>query len=191
MKWLIDPDSPFYKIMNFFADMVMWGFLYFLCAWPIFTIGAANCAIYSITKKINADEKAGIKDFINAFKKNFLSNTFIWLAILFLITTITFLLYVNMYLFLPIAFFCVLEIIFFFVYFFPLTSKNKFPLAKSIKLSFLLAHKHLFTTVLCAAILAITLITCFFYPPLFLICAGVYNFLTCNLLEKIFAKYNL
>ena len=191
MKWLIDTDSPFYNLMNFFADIIIFGFLFFICSLPIFTIGTANCAIYYVVKKRIADEKATIKDFFIAFKKNFLPSTLIWIVMVILITLIIYLSYINIYLFLPISIFCILEIMFTFTYFFPITTKNKFSTKKSIKLSLILAHKHLATTFLCTLILIITVITCFFYLPLFLISGGVYNFLTCNLIEKIFSKYNL
>lgn len=189
MKWLIDTDSPFYNIMNFFADVIIFALVFFLCSLPIFTIGAANCAMYYCAQKRIFEEKASLRDFFDAFRKNFIIATliWIWILIIFFALLIIWINFSQVYVLVPILIFLLLELIFTCIYIFPIINRN----CKSIKLSLIIAHKHLPTTLLCTIIAVIIMITCAFYPLLILISGGLYNFLTAYFIEKIFRNYKI
>ena len=191
MKWLVDPDSPFYNLINFFADMIILSLLCFLFSLPLITIGAAHTATYYIAKNRIADKKANIKDFFMAFIKNFIPATLIWICILIIASTI-FIFYLNfceIYFLSPIIFFVCLELIFFCIYIFPvIATKKENKIINLVKLSFFLAHKYIFTTFLCLLLAIILFITCLFYPPLFLISNGLYNCFVCKKISKILAQ---
>ena len=187
MKWLVDPDSPFYNLINFFADIIIFSFLCFLFSLPLITIGTAHTATYYIAKNRIADKKANIKDFFMAFIKNFIPATLIWICILVisLALIIFYLNFSHVYFLLPIIFFVCLELIFFCIYIFPvIATKKENKIINLVKLSFFLAHKYIFTTFLCLLLAIILFITCFFYPPLFLISNGLYNFFVCRKISQ-------
>lgn len=64
-------DSGFYKFMSRLFDMLKLNGMWLLCSLPIFTIGAATTAAYSITLKMVDDEEGYIAGpFLRAFKEN-------------------------------------------------------------------------------------------------------------------------
>jgi len=64
-------DSPIYRFLTRFWDMVKLNFLWLICSLPIVTMGAATVAAYSVTLKM-VDENEGYiaKAFFKAFKEN-------------------------------------------------------------------------------------------------------------------------
>lgn len=79
----MNPDN---KIMNFLSklgDMFILNILYLVCCIPIITIGAATTALYYNTLKLAENREAYVwKDFLKAFRENFLQATLIWLMML-------------------------------------------------------------------------------------------------------------
>lgn len=64
-------ESPLYRFLTRFWDMIKLNFFWLLFSLPIITIGAATVAAYSVTLKM-VDENEGyiVRDFIKAFKEN-------------------------------------------------------------------------------------------------------------------------
>ena len=189
MKWLVDPDSAFYSFINFFADVVILSLFCFLLSIPIITIGAAHTAMCCAVAYRVQDKKTGIKEFLRAFIKNFVPATLIWMCVsagvLFIFSLC--LLLSDISFLLPVIFFLVLELIFLCIYIFPVIAtqtKKESNMIDIIKLSFFLAHKNLLTTLFCSFLATILLTTCFFYPLLFLIVDGLYNFLAYRFITK-------
>lgn len=76
-------DSKFGRIFTKFFDGCYLNLLWFICSIPIFTIGAANAALWSVTLKIARDEENSItRMFFRAFKENFRQGTVLWLILL-------------------------------------------------------------------------------------------------------------
>lgn len=64
-------DSPLYKFMDRFFDMVKLNFLWLLCSIPIVTMGAATTAAFHVALKMIDNEEGYItKDFMKSFKQN-------------------------------------------------------------------------------------------------------------------------
>lgn len=82
MKRLFSYDSPLITFLNAVADVIFVNLLYVVCCLPIFTIGAAHTALYTVAIKWCEKENAGVKEFLTAFGKNFKTSVPLWLTIL-------------------------------------------------------------------------------------------------------------
>ena len=68
------------RIVDKFGDLFLLNILFFFSCIPIFTIGAAFTALYTVTNKMVKDEEGPVKEeFFKAFKANFKQSTIIWL----------------------------------------------------------------------------------------------------------------
>lgn len=76
-------ESKFSRIMQHLAESCMLNIMWFICSIPIFTIGAATTALYTVTIAI-AENREGdiIQQFVRAFKSNFKQATVLWLILL-------------------------------------------------------------------------------------------------------------
>ena len=73
-------NSGFSKFVNRLLDVLFLNLLWILFSMPIFTIGAATCAAFSVTLKMVDDEEGYVgKMFIKAFKENFKQASLMWL----------------------------------------------------------------------------------------------------------------
>ena len=80
MRKFFSDSNPIIRGLAKLADLMWLNFLYILISIPIFTIGAATAALYSVTMKVVADEESYItKDFFKAFKNNFKQATILWI----------------------------------------------------------------------------------------------------------------
>ena len=72
-----------YRIINKLVDLLVLNVVYILTCIPIFTIGAANTALYCVTLKMSKNEEGYIvKQYWKALKSNFKKSTIIWLFFL-------------------------------------------------------------------------------------------------------------
>ncbi len=82
-----EPPVPQTKVQRFFGKFDIFGDLFFLniifvvsCI-PVFTIGAAFTALYTVTNKMVMGKEGPVKDeYIKAFKENFKQATSIWIV---------------------------------------------------------------------------------------------------------------
>ncbi|MCH5281455.1 MAG: YesL family protein [Lachnospiraceae bacterium] len=80
MRKFFSDSNPIIRGLTKLADLMWLNFLYILTSIPIFTIGAATAALYSVTMKVVADEESYItKDYFKAFISNFKQATVIWI----------------------------------------------------------------------------------------------------------------
>lgn len=83
MQTLFSPDSKFMRGMSRFADLVILNVLFLLTSLPIFTIGAAYTALYTVCFRFGTDRDAGIfRSYFRAFRDNFKQSTLLWLFFL-------------------------------------------------------------------------------------------------------------
>lgn len=72
-------DSPLYRFLCKFLDVLKLNFLWLLFSLPIVTIGASTVAAMSVALKMTDDEEGYIgKGFIKAFKENWKQATVLW-----------------------------------------------------------------------------------------------------------------
>lgn len=79
-------DNAFFRFMGRLTDLVWLNILTLICCIPVFTAGAAICAMYTVNVRLAMGEGGTItKGFFVAFKENFKNATVVWLpSIIFL-----------------------------------------------------------------------------------------------------------
>lgn len=83
MQALFSPDSRFMRIMSRVADLVLLNLCYLLTCVPLFTIGAASAALYTVCFRFGTEEEKGvIRSYFRAFRENFKRGTGVWLIVL-------------------------------------------------------------------------------------------------------------
>lgn len=76
-------DSTFSQVILRLAKSCYLNLLWLLCSLPVFTIGAATAALYSITLKLVEDDGGQTTQrFFRAFRENFRQATSLWLIVL-------------------------------------------------------------------------------------------------------------
>lgn len=86
MGKFFDMDSPFIRVLNRLADLMIMNFLMIICCIPIITVGAAYTAMHYVFLKIVRDEEGYlIRGFFKSFKANFKQATLIWLMMLLVV----------------------------------------------------------------------------------------------------------
>ena len=80
---LFSPDSKFMQAMSRIADLVIINVMYVICCLPVFTIGAATTALYTVCSKMVYNDDAKLyRTFFRSFKENFGQSTVLWLIYL-------------------------------------------------------------------------------------------------------------
>lgn len=73
-------DSPLYRFLMKFLDVLKLNFCWLLFSLPIVTIGASTVAAMSVALKMTDDEEGYIgRSFVKAFKENWKQGTLLWL----------------------------------------------------------------------------------------------------------------
>lgn len=90
----LSPDSKFMQAVSRFADIVVLNLLFLLTSLPIFTVGAAGAAMYTLTfRMLRGREEPIVKSYFRAFRANFRQGTALWL--LFLLAAVPALVYLD------------------------------------------------------------------------------------------------
>lgn len=83
MRFLFDLDSPILQIISRICDMVILNVVFLLTCIPIFTIGAANTALYDVVFRMDTDREGKLlATYFHSFRENFRQSTLLWLALL-------------------------------------------------------------------------------------------------------------
>lgn len=196
-------DNPVWRFIGKFWDILMVNILWMICSIPIFTIGASTTAMYYVTLKLVRDEDGyTFRSFFKSFKENFKQATIIWL--IFLAAGIV--LGVDIMFFrsgmgaglsetvrlVMTAVFGALCIVWFIVmlYVFPVLSRFYNSVRRTILSAFVMAVRHLFTTIsMVVADAVIVFLTLTYMPFLFLFGMGLIAFVNSYFLHRVFKKY--
>lgn len=155
-------ESPLYKFISKFFDILKLNFMWLLFSIPIVTIGASTVAAMSVALKMVDDEEGYIgKNFIKAWKENWKQGTVLWL-----ITCIAgYAVYLDFQLFEaiegnPIVFLIVgmvscYVVILCLLYAYPLLARYENTLIGTIQNSFKIARKHFGKTLILVCILSV------------------------------------
>lgn len=83
MQALFSPDSKFMRGMSRLADLVTLNLLFLLTSIPVFTIGAAQTALYTVCFRFGTEREGGVfRSYFRAFRDNFKQATVLWLFLL-------------------------------------------------------------------------------------------------------------
>lgn len=77
---LFNINGGFWRFMNRAMDVLVLNILWLAFSLPVFTVGAATCAAFSVTLKMVDEEEGYVaRMFVKAFRTNFRQGTFMWL----------------------------------------------------------------------------------------------------------------
>lgn len=83
MHSLFAPDSKFMQYLSRLYDLVVLNVVFLLTCLPIFTIGAASAALYTVCFRMDTPREDGIlRSYFRAFRENFRQGTLIWLLLM-------------------------------------------------------------------------------------------------------------
>lgn len=206
MSGFFSTKSPLWRAMSKIADLIWLNILFVICCIPVFTVGAALSAMYSVTFKMTVNEEGAIsQDFFKAFRENFKQATVLWLIMLGIGIFVIADLFLAAYLpgILQDAALLLLAIIgalyiMTFSYLFPLQSRFENPVKQTLMNALLISTRHLLpTTVAVSVLTAIPGLIVWFLPQLILqflplvlliLFAGL-AFIVSKLLRPVFQKY--
>lgn len=197
-------DSKFMQTMSQLADLMLLNLLYLVTCIPIFTIGAATTALYSVSFRMGTEREAGIfRPYFRSFRQNFKQGTILFL-ILFLPTvillinclltlTLTSLPHALIYLYVPMLFL----LSFIYSYTFPLLSQFNNTTTRTLKNALYLSVGYLPKTLLVVALNLLPFVLLYvrtlFFLQLGFIWVLVYfsaaAYLNAKILRKVFAPY--
>jgi len=82
---MFSPDSKIMQIIGRLTDLIELNILYLLTCLPVFTIGAATTALYTLCFQLMREEGGSvIRAYFRAFRNNFRQATAIWLVLMFI-----------------------------------------------------------------------------------------------------------
>ena len=79
---MFSPDSKIMQIIGRITDLIVLNILFLLCCLPVFTIGAATTAMYTLCFRMLRQEEGNIlKPYFRAFRENFKPATGVFLIL--------------------------------------------------------------------------------------------------------------
>lgn len=178
--------------ITIFFVLVIAGFLH---------MGTSTAAAYAaMGKKTRKEDSYTFPDFWKSFRQNYKQGLVITIVLLLLLSIVSYAVWLEfknaalfgrmLYVLLPVQGFFLLEILFVSTYIFALLARFDMRTGDFFKYAFMMANKHLPTTLLCVlilgGILAATLLVNLGFS---LFAFGLYFYLTSLLLERVFKNY--
>lgn len=171
-------DSPFYRFISKFWDLVQLNFFWLLCCLPVVTIGASTVAACSVALKMAEDTEGYIgKSFFKAFRENLKSG--IPLGVLALVAAYAVYLDFQFWqateglLFLVMGMIAVFVFVLGFLYAFPLSARYENTLINTLKNSYEISTHYFLRTLFTVFIVALEILLFLWNTTLMLIGAFV------------------
>ena len=172
---MFSPDSKFMTVVSRFADLLLLNLVFLLTCLPVFTIGAAVTALYTMCFRLMREEYSGLlRSYFSAFKSNFRQATCIWLLLLLIVCPALFYFYVLFSIDSLLRYFGFLFILISLLaaktasYVFPWISQFENTTGQALKNALILSISHLPRTLAIVAINLVPAIVFFISPELFL-----------------------
>ena len=196
MRDFFSLDGGFQKYGGFIADTMILSIMWLIFSIPFLTIGASTSALYYVaTRRIANREGYITSDFWEAFKLNFVKSTVLWLIFCF----VFFLLVINITasgelgqirnIVLPVQIVVLLQLVFMFIYVFPIVARFEMDKMQIVKSCFFMANRHLLTTITCTVLLMATIFFLIVAPIFLFVAPGAYGVLSSYLLVRVFKRY--
>lgn len=148
-------DSPLYRFLSRFLDVLKLNFMWLLFSIPVITIGASTVAAMSVSLKMADDEEGYIgRSFVKAFKENWKQGTVLWIitVIAAYAVYLDFQLFHavegNPIMFLIIGIFSCFVVVLSLLYAYPLVARYENTLIKTIQNSFEISRRYFGRTLL-------------------------------------------
>ncbi len=160
----LNVNAPFFQFINTAFDFVVLNICFLLTCLPVFTIGAALTALYTVTMAEAQDEGLPFtKTYFHAFKSSFVRSSILFLGCVCLGGLLLFCLFFWLsFESLPTLIPCVfslaalIALVICLIYLFPLLARYDCPLKQILFNALFIGTSHLPATGLFAAILAVT-----------------------------------
>lgn len=172
---MFSPDSKFMTVVSRFADLLLLNLVFLLTCLPVFTIGAAVTALYTMCFRLMREEYSRLlRSYFSAFKSNFRQATCIWLLLLLIVCPALFYFYVLFSIDSLLRYFGFLFILISLLaamtasYVFPWISQFENTTGQALKNALILSISHLPRTLAIVAINLVPVIVFFISPELFL-----------------------
>ena len=82
MQAFFSSDSKLMQAMGRIGDLVILNLLFFISCLPLFTIGAASAALYTVCFQMGTEKESGIfRTYVHAFRENFKQGTVVFLIL--------------------------------------------------------------------------------------------------------------
>lgn len=82
MQAFFSSDSKLMQAMGRIGDLVILNLLFFISCLPLFTIGAASAALYTVCFQMGTEKESGIfRTYARAFRENFKQGTVVFLIL--------------------------------------------------------------------------------------------------------------
>jgi uncharacterized membrane protein YesL len=179
------------------ADVMIISFIWLVTSLLFVTIGASTTAAYFvIMRRISDREGTILRDYFSAFQSNFKNATLIFLILAVMILILIFNINYSSSMFGPmqiilfgIYLLMLAELVFLYINVFPLMARFDMGFKQLIKSAFLIANKHLFTTITHVAVFIAIIWFFSFMPILYFFAFGAYCWISSYLLIKVYRKY--
>ena len=191
MEKRLGPNSLFFKYGTILADLIILTIIWSLVSLPIITIGAATTALYYVTTRQLSDREGYVtRDFFKSFKQNFIQGTILTVILIFFVV----ILFMNITMTYGTIFFYIsiviaYEVIITAMYAFPILARFDLKAPQVIRNAFFMANRHIFTTWTCFVLAFAMFALCYFWPFLFVVCVGLYCFISSIFFMMVFRKY--
>ncbi|MDF2877373.1 MAG: hypothetical protein K0S30_469 [Clostridia bacterium] len=202
MSNFFDLDAPLWAWLTEVADIMLISIYWWICSIPIITIGASTTSLfYVLGKKIRKEPVYVTKDYFTSFKDNFKQS--IPISILLIIAWVSCILYFllgldgiltqnitgMMKVIIPLAIVFIFETIHISIYVCAVFSRFNMKTYTIFTTAFVLAHRHLLTTLINTLILYVGFMLFLKAPFLVLVMPGAVVGMMSFLIQKIFTKY--
>ena len=197
MRDFFSLDGTFNRYGSYIADTFILSLLWIVFSLPIVTVGASTTAMFYVATRRIANREGYIStDFWTAFKANFKKATIVWMVVLVIAAILVFnITHIDvmgdmagvMYMaqLVLLLFVAMLS-----VYIFPILARFDMGIIQSLKSSFFMALRHLFTTMSCLFLL-FGLVWMAVGPVIvmFLLAPGIYGMVASYFIMRVFRKY--
>lgn len=199
MKINIKQESPIIVAMSQITDILLAGFLWFLCSLPVITIGPASCALYyTVVKVVRRRRDTITKAFFQSFRDNLKQGIFVTIIFLAYATVLGIYIFLNFYqnrlgvnpyvyllagVMLVVPFTCML------LYIFPVMSRFSLSIIKQLQYAFAMSVGHFVTTVFLTICFVGVCFAIYLLPFLMIILPGLYAYCSSFVIERTFRKY--
>lgn len=197
---LFNPDNAFFTFMNKLCDVVALSVICTICCLPIFTIGPSIASLYyASVKVVRRGRSYALRSFFHSFKVNFKVGA---IATLFYLAA-AYILYIDyqyasilradgktmgtvLYFVFNLIAFVVISM---FVWTFPILSRFNVGVKQLFKNAFIIAIRHLPTTILLVIIVGALGFLTWAIIPSFIILPGITTLLCSLPVERVMKKY--
>lgn len=177
---IFDMNSSFYKFGTLLFDLMILNIIFIAATalgLGITFIPAYIAMIYTIHESIRKDQGRILYNFLKSFKKNLKQGMLFSIALILLSASITLVL-TNISIFadysflvLSIQYFLMFELFIVSLFLFPMLAKIEMNSKQAVISAFLIAHKHLFTSISCLSLIILSYYAIRYISPVFIIFA--------------------